>query len=62
MCDPTFVSPKLANQLTGATPGAPLAGQWFEAQFKTLVANAYPVIAGGTLPRPTRRRPRRRRA
>lgn len=27
MCDPTFVSPKLANQLTGATPNAPLAGQ-----------------------------------
>jgi cellulose 1,4-beta-cellobiosidase len=50
MCDPTFVSPKLANQLTGATPDAPLAGQFFEAQFKTLVANAYPVIAGGTTP------------
>ena len=48
MCDPTFVSPKLSNQLTGATPGAPLAGQWFEAQFKTLVANAYPAIPGGT--------------
>jgi cellulose 1,4-beta-cellobiosidase len=47
MCDPTFVSPKLENQLTGATPNAPLAGQWFEAQFKTLVANAYPAIAGG---------------
>ena len=44
MCDPTFVSPKLKNQLTGATPGAPLAGQWFDAQFTTLVANAYPVI------------------
>ena len=53
MCDPTFVSPKLANHLTGATPDAPLAGQWFEAQFKTLVANAYPVIAGGTTPPPT---------
>ena len=50
MCDPTFVSPKLTNQLTGATPDAPLAGQWFEDQFKTLVANAYPVIAGGTRP------------
>ena len=47
MCDPTFVSPKLENQLTGATPNAPLAGQWFEDQFKTLVANAYPVIQGG---------------
>ncbi|MDQ0374553.1 cellulose 1,4-beta-cellobiosidase [Cellulomonas humilata] len=53
MCDPTFVSPKLSNQLTGATPGAPLAGQWFEAQFKTLVANAYPAIPGGTTPTDT---------
>ncbi|NKY38476.1 glycoside hydrolase family 6 protein [Cellulomonas septica] len=44
MCDPTFVSPKLNNQLTGATPNAPLAGQWFEEQFVTLVKNAYPVI------------------
>nr|7CBD_A Chain A, Exoglucanase A [Cellulomonas fimi ATCC 484] len=49
MCDPTFVSPKLNNQLTGATPNAPLAGQWFEEQFVTLVKNAYPVI-GGTTP------------
>ncbi|MGN8245599.1 glycoside hydrolase family 6 protein [Cellulomonas soli] len=50
MCDPTFVSPKLANQLTGATPNAPLAGQWFEEQFVTLVKNAYPAITGGTTP------------
>ena len=61
MCDPTFVSPKLSNQLTGATPGAPLAGQWFEAQFKTLVANAYPAIPGGTTHDTTPRRPRCRR-
>ncbi|MBO3085622.1 glycoside hydrolase family 6 protein [Cellulomonas fengjieae] len=54
MCDPTFVSPKLENQLTGATPNAPLAGQWFEDQFRTLVANAYPVIPGsGTNPTDT---------
>ncbi|MBO9554981.1 glycoside hydrolase family 6 protein [Cellulomonas sp.] len=46
MCDPTYVSPKLKNQLTGATPNAPLAGQWFEEQFVTLVKNAYPVIGG----------------
>jgi cellulose 1,4-beta-cellobiosidase len=50
MCDPTFVSPKLSNQLTGASPGAPLAGQWFESQFAELVANAYPVITAGTTP------------
>ena len=49
MCDPTYVASKLSNQLTGATPGAPLAGRWFEAQFKTLVANAYPAIPGGTV-------------
>ncbi|NYD84777.1 glycoside hydrolase family 6 protein [Cellulomonas oligotrophica] len=54
MCDPTFVSPKLANQLTGATPDAPLAGQWFDTQFTTLVRNAYPVIpVDGTNPTPT---------
>jgi cellulose 1,4-beta-cellobiosidase len=51
MCDPTFVSPKLANQLTGALPDAPLAGQWFESQFQMLVENAYPVIEpGGEVP------------
>lgn len=50
MCDPTFSSPKLKNQLTGATPNAPLAGQWFEEQFVTLVKNAYPVIGDSTPP------------
>jgi cellulose 1,4-beta-cellobiosidase len=50
MCDPTFVSPKLGDQLTGATPGAPLSGAWFEEQFKTLVTNAYPAIGGGGTP------------
>jgi len=54
MCDPTFVASKLSNQLTGATPNAPLAGQWFDAQFRTLVQNAYPVIStNGTTPPPT---------
>ncbi len=54
MCDPTFVSPKLNNNLTGATPNAPLAGQWFEDQFVTLVKNAHPVISGdGTTPTDT---------
>jgi cellulose 1,4-beta-cellobiosidase len=50
MCDPTFVSPKLKNQLTGATPNAPLAGQWFEAQFVTLVKNAYPAVGDSNPP------------
>lgn len=57
MCDPTFVAPKLDNQLTGASPGAPLAGQWFESQFAELVRNAYPVIGGGTDPTPDRTPP-----
>lgn len=46
MCDPTFASPKLDGLLTGALGGAPLSGQWFEAQFEMLVANAYPAIDG----------------
>ena len=50
MCDPTYVSPKLGNRLTGATPNAPLAGEWFEEQFVTLVTNAYPVIGDDTAP------------
>jgi len=53
MCDPTFVASKLSNQLTGASPNAPLAGQWFESQFAELVTNAFPVITGGTTPPPT---------
>ena len=50
MCDPTYVSPRLGNRLTGATPNAPLAGEWFEEQFVTLVKNAYPVIGDDTAP------------
>jgi cellulose 1,4-beta-cellobiosidase len=54
MCDPTFASDKLGGQLTGATPNAPVSGKWFEDQFRTLVANAYPPITGGgTIPDPT---------
>ena len=44
MCDPTFASPKLEGALTGALPGAPLSGKWFEAQFTQLVTNAFPAI------------------
>ncbi|MGY4642462.1 glycoside hydrolase family 6 protein [Cellulomonas sp. URHB0016] len=50
MCDPTYVSSKLKNQLTGATPNAPLAGQWFETQFVTLVKNAYPAVGDSNPP------------
>ena len=52
MCDPTYNSDKLGGALTGATPDAPVSGKWFEAQFRTLVANAYPPIGGGTTPPP----------
>ena len=55
MCDPTYVSSKLSNNLTGATPDAPVSGKWFEAQFMTLVKNAYPAITpdNGSTPTPT---------
>lgn len=52
MCDPTYNSDKLGGLPTGATPDAPVSGKWFEAQFRTLVANAYPPITGGTTPPP----------
>ncbi len=45
MCDPTYTTQY--GVLTGATPDAPLSGDWFSAQFRTLVANAYPAIGGG---------------
>ncbi|KGM15808.1 hypothetical protein N867_05380 [Actinotalea fermentans ATCC 43279 = JCM 9966 = DSM 3133] len=52
MCDPTYSASKLGGAMTGATPDAPVSGKWFEAQFRTLVANAYPPIGGGTTPPP----------
>jgi len=45
MCDPTYTTQY--GVLTGATPNAPLAGQWFSTQFQVLVANAYPPLSGG---------------
>ena len=52
MCDPTFASPKLGGALTGALPGAPVSGKWFEAQFVQLVTNAYPVVSDSGTPTP----------
>nr|WP_281360154.1 glycoside hydrolase family 6 protein [Isoptericola halotolerans] len=51
MCDPTYSEQdRLGGNFTGALPGAPVAGQWFQAQFEMLVANAYPAIdADGTV-------------
>ncbi|KAB8196661.1 cellobiohydrolase [Nonomuraea phyllanthi] len=45
MCDPTYHGNELnGNNLTGALPDAPLSGRWFSAQFRELLANAYPPI------------------
>ncbi|MDN4473458.1 glycoside hydrolase family 6 protein [Demequina zhanjiangensis] len=44
MCDPSYVSDRLAGQATGALADAPLSGKWFASQFTELVANAYPAV------------------
>jgi cellulose 1,4-beta-cellobiosidase len=45
MCDPTYTgNPRNNNNLSGALPGAPLSGHWFQAQFAELLANAYPPL------------------
>ncbi|MER5948462.1 glycoside hydrolase family 6 protein [Streptomyces sp. NPDC001904] len=48
MCDPTYTgNARNGNSLTGALPDSPLAGHWFSAGFRQLVANAYPPLSGG---------------
>ncbi|MBF8187608.1 glycoside hydrolase family 6 protein [Nonomuraea sp. K274] len=45
MCDPTYRGNDLnGNNLTGALANSPLSGQWFSAQFRQLLQNAYPPI------------------
>jgi cellulose 1,4-beta-cellobiosidase len=45
MCDPTYTGNSLnGNNLSGALPGAPVSGRWFQAQFVQLVTNAFPVF------------------
>ncbi|WTD59081.1 glycoside hydrolase family 6 protein [Streptosporangium sp. NBC_01639] len=45
MCDPTYTgNERNGNSLTGALPDSPLAGQWFSAQFRQLLQNAYPAL------------------
>ncbi|WP_067502001.1 glycoside hydrolase family 6 protein [Actinoplanes sp. TFC3] len=45
MCDPTYTgNARNGNSLSGALPGAPISGAWFSAQFRELMANAYPAL------------------
>ncbi|MFD8915950.1 glycoside hydrolase family 6 protein [Streptomyces sp. NPDC059575] len=47
MCDPTYTgNARNGNNPTGALPDSPLAGHWFPAQFRQLLANAYPPVSG----------------
>jgi cellulose 1,4-beta-cellobiosidase len=46
MCDPTYTGNDLnGNNMSGALPNAPISGQWFSAQFRELVSNAYPPLS-----------------
>nr|WP_308167597.1 glycoside hydrolase family 6 protein [Catellatospora tritici] len=46
MCDPTYTgNARNGNSMTGALPNAPLSGHWFSAQFRQLMANAYPPLS-----------------
>ncbi|MEV6957867.1 glycoside hydrolase family 6 protein [Streptomyces sp. NPDC051207] len=46
MCDPTYGgNARNGNNPTGALGGAPIAGQWFSAQFQELMKNAYPPLS-----------------
>jgi cellulose 1,4-beta-cellobiosidase len=44
MCNPNGQSTYNSAYKTGALPGAPSAGHWFESAFETLVANADPAL------------------
>ncbi|WP_326824335.1 glycoside hydrolase family 6 protein [Streptosporangium sp. NBC_01756] len=45
MCDPTYTgNERNGNSMTGALPDSPIAGQWFSAQFRQLLQNAYPAL------------------
>jgi cellulose 1,4-beta-cellobiosidase len=46
MCDPTYTgNERNGNNPTGAMSGAPISGAWFSAQFRELMANAYPPLS-----------------
>ncbi|GHH82412.1 hypothetical protein GCM10018793_42190 [Streptomyces sulfonofaciens] len=45
MCDPTYTgNPRNGNNMSGALADAPLSGDWFSAQFRELLKNAYPPV------------------
>jgi cellulose 1,4-beta-cellobiosidase len=47
MCDPTYTgNARNGNNPTGALANSPLAGHWFSAQFRQLLANANPPLSG----------------
>ena len=46
MCDPTYTgNARNGNNLSGALSNAPISGQWFSAQFRELMQNAYPPLS-----------------
>jgi len=46
MCDPTYGgNERNGNNPTGALANAPISGAWFSAQFRELMANAYPPLS-----------------
>jgi cellulose 1,4-beta-cellobiosidase len=46
MCDPTYGgNARNGSNKTGALPDAPISGAWFSAQFRELMANAYPPLS-----------------
>ncbi|MER6714422.1 MULTISPECIES: glycoside hydrolase family 6 protein [unclassified Streptomyces] len=46
MCDPTYEGNARNNyNMSGALPDAPLSGDWFSAQFRQLMQNAYPPLS-----------------
>jgi cellulose 1,4-beta-cellobiosidase len=45
MCDPNYGgNPRNQNNKSGALPDSPISGAWFSAQFRELLANAYPAL------------------
>ena len=45
MCDPTYPgNARNGNNMSGSLGNAPLSGHWFDAQFRELLANAFPPV------------------